>query len=141
MIGHAAMMAEFLPWLEQWLKSTPASAFITLNTWVWSTCESIHFTGLCMLYGSVVLFDLRLLGVAKQVPLAALHRLIPMGVAGFAMNVGTGFMFLAGTPDQYLYNIAFRLKVLCLAIAGINILIFYLFLFRKVRSVAPGEDQ
>ena len=134
------MILEFLRWLEPWLKSMPTSALMTQTTWAWAACESIHFTGLSMLYGSVLLFDLRLLGVAKQVPLGALHRLIPLGVAGFAMNAITGFMFLTGTPGQYLYNLAFHLKVLCLAIAGLNILVFYSFVYRRVQAVPPGHD-
>ena len=46
-------------------------------TWGWPIAEIVHFTGLCLLFGAVALFDLRMLGVARGIRLSALHRLIP----------------------------------------------------------------
>ena len=65
--------------LEIWLKSTTL-AQIMHTWWAWPTAESLHFFGLSLLMGTVGLFDLRLLGFAKQIPLPALHRLIPWGI-------------------------------------------------------------
>ena len=81
-----------------WLESTPVGAFVNDYTWAWPIAESFHFIGLCLLIGTVGLFDLRLLGIGKQIPLSALHRLIPWGIFGFAINVTTGSMFLAAAP-------------------------------------------
>jgi hypothetical protein len=125
--------------LYLWLKSTSLSHFVRTSTWMWQTCESIHFIGLSLLMGTVGLFDLRLLGFAKLVPLRALHRLIPIGVFGFVINALTGICFLAGTPEQYLYNPAFRLKVVFILLAGVNIAVFYSTTFRRCCLVQPGE--
>ncbi|MDO8630255.1 MAG: hypothetical protein Q7R41_07155, partial [Phycisphaerales bacterium] len=89
---------------------------------------------------TVGLFDLRLLGFARRIPMAAFHRLIPIGVGGFLMNVTTGFCFLTGTPDQYFLNRAFQFKLMFLAIAGLNMAAFYLTMFRKVRALDPGDQ-
>jgi hypothetical protein len=43
-------------------------------------------------------------------------------------------MFLTGFPDQYVYNLAFHVKLLFLAIAGLNVLVFYLTTFRRLES-------
>jgi uncharacterized membrane protein len=110
------------------------------KTWAWPAAESIHFIGLSLLIGTVGLFDLRLLGFARSVPLAALHRLVPWGVLGYAMNVMTGMMFLAGAPDQYMYNPAFQMKMLFMSLAGINVLVFYAAVFRKVRAAGYGGN-
>lgn len=72
--------------------------------------------------------------------MAALHRLIPIGVTGFVMNAATGFCFLAGAPDQYLLNGAFQAKVAFFVVAAVNVAGFYLTLFKTVRSVGPGEQ-
>ncbi|MSO84060.1 MAG: hypothetical protein EXQ53_12330 [Acidobacteria bacterium] len=109
-------------------------------SWAWPLCESMHFTGLSLLVGTVGFFDLRLLGFARRAPIAALHRLIPIGVGGFAMNAATGFCFLAGAPDQYFINAAFQIKVAFFLIAGVNVAVFYLTMFRSVREVGPGEQ-
>lgn len=91
----------------------------------WPAIESLHFIALAVLLGTVGLFDLRVLGVAKGIPMQALHRLVPLGVAAFAANIVTGAMFFMSAPDQYMFNPAFRLKVACMAIAGLNVVVFY----------------
>ena len=97
-----------------------------MNTaWGWPAVEIVHFLALAVLLGSVGLFDLRVLGVARAIPIRPLHRLVPFGVAAFAVNVLTGSMFFVSAPDQYMFNPAFRLKAACLAIAGLNVAVFY----------------
>jgi hypothetical protein len=111
-----------------------------MNTaWGWPTIESIHFVALSVLLGSVGLFDLRVLGVAKQIPIPALHRLIPFGVAAFAVNIVTGSMFFMSAPDQYMFNPGFRLKVACMLIAGLNVAVFYGFFARRLRHTTGGD--
>jgi hypothetical protein len=105
---------------------------------VWPLCETLHYLGLSLLLGTVGLFDLRALGMAKGVALQAIHRLIPWGIAGYAVNVLTGIVFFAGHPDQYFYNDAFRFKALFMAVAGINIAMFYgTTMLRDMKTLAP----
>ncbi len=123
-----------------WLESTPVGGFVNDYSWAWPIAESFHFIGLCLLIGTVGLFDLRLLGVGKQIPLTALHRLIPWGIFGFAINVTTGSMFLAAAPFQYLYNESFFFKVTFLTVAGINVAVFYLVFYRKIINLGAGDQ-
>jgi hypothetical protein len=122
-----------------WLESTALHQLPGEYAWLWPASETLHFLGLSMLIGMVGQFDLRLLCMAKSIPVAALHRLIPFGVMGYLPNVMTGIIFLAGTPDQYLYNSAFRFKMLFMALAGLNVLVFYSSVFREVGRLSPGE--
>jgi hypothetical protein len=124
-----------------WLEGTRVSTFMITAHWAWPAVESLHFLGLTLLVGTVGLFDLRLIGVAKSISPAALHRLIPFGVAGFLINVTTGMMFLAGTPDQYLGgNAAFEFKMLFMLLAGLNVGAFYLTSSRNLKALGPGDD-
>jgi hypothetical protein len=100
--------------------------------WAWPIAESLHFLGLCLLVGAIGSFDLRLLGVARRVPIAAMHRLVPWGILGFAINASTGLLFVLTEPDQYIYNPSFHFKVLALAIAGVNAGLFYATSYRQV---------
>ena len=125
---------------QAWIKTTYVSYVMTNVNWAWPISESIHFIGLCLLIGTVGLFDLRMIGLVKRVPLAALHRLIPFGILGYCMNVLTGFTFLAGYPDQYIYNPAFQSKILFMAVAGLNVAVFYLTMYRRVAAAAPGDE-
>jgi hypothetical protein len=99
--------------------------------------ESVHFLGLCLLIGTVGVFDLRMLGVGRGIPLEALHRLVPAGVAGFLVNVLTGLMFFVSAPDQYAYNPAFQIKLLFIFVAGLNMLFFYRTSLAAMRATAP----
>ena len=71
---------------------------IMYSAWGWPVVEIVHFTGLCLLMGTVGMFDLRMLGLVRGLPLAALHRLVPFGVFGFGLSVGSGVMFVTSTP-------------------------------------------
>ena len=133
-------MDSFVVALQAWLKSTTVAHWMVDTRWAWPTVESLHFLGLSMLIGTVGLFDLRLLGIAKRIPITALHRLIPFGIAGFFLNVTTGFSFVAAEADQYLYNPAFQTKMLFMATAGINVLVFYSTMYRRVTPTGPGYD-
>lgn len=108
------------------------------SRWGWPIAEVLHFTGLCLLFGSVGLFDLRLLGVARGVSPKALHRLIPFGLAGFGISAATGALFVATTPEQYLYNPALQLKLALMLLAGVNALLFYAIAARGVWLTADG---
>jgi uncharacterized membrane protein len=110
--------------LLEFSQSTGIYGFMN-SAWGWPIAESLHFVGLCLIIGTVGVFDLRLMGLAKATPLKALHRLVPLGVAGYLLNVTTGIMFLTTAPDQYLFNPAVQTKLLFMLIAGINMLFFY----------------
>jgi len=130
--------------IQHWLLTTLRSVHIVYpimtSRWGWPICESLHFVGLSLLIGTVGMFDMRLLGVAKRIPISALHRLIPWGIGGYFINIVTGSMFLVTAPDQYLYNSSFHLKILFMALAGLNVLMFYSTMFRKVIVLGPGAD-
>ena len=121
--------------------SSDVGLFQLMNSrWAWPICESLHFIGLCLLFGTVGVFDLRMLGVARGVSLAALHRLVPFGVAGFVLNFVTGSMFLLAAPAQYPHNPAFQVKMTAMAIAGLNMAVFYATTARAVRALGPEDS-
>src|SRR5262245_6072792 len=87
--GGDAMLDESLRHLARWLATTQLTGYM-YGRWEWSIAESLHFIGLSLLIGSVGLFDLRLMGLGRQIPFSALHRLIPWGIGGYVLNVLTG---------------------------------------------------
>jgi len=124
-------MQTFQVWLVTTMGGDSFIADMMRMGFVWAIVESIHFLGLCLLVGAIGMFDLRLLGLARRVPIAAVHRLIPWGLFGFAINICTGVMFVLTEPDQYIYNPSFHLKLLFMALAGINAGTFYLTSYRR----------
>ena len=128
--------------LAAWLKTTRVSWAVAGGIpWLWPLGEILHFIGLSMLVGIAGVLDLRILGVAKGLPLAPLQRLMPFAVAGFAINLITGLLFFAGDPFQYIHNYAFWLKMLFVALAGLNVLVFYsLGLSHRINAVGSEGD-
>jgi len=112
--------------------------------WLWPVCETLHFMGMVLLIGTVGLFDLRMLGFAKGLPAEPFKYLIPFGLAGFAVNVVTGVMFLSGNFDAvnaYGLNPAFKWKVAFMALAGLNAVLFYVTgVAKRVDALQAGES-
>ena len=95
---------------------------------------------MALVFGCAVIIDLRLLGVARDLPVAPLRRLLPWGVIGFAINVVTGVGFYAGHPAQY-QSWVFGAKMLFVALAAVNAVWFYASpLGRAVQKMGAGED-
>ena len=112
-----------------------------LSKWWWAFMMDLHFIGLAVLIGTVGLLNLRLLGFAKPLPTAPLHRLIPWGLAGFGVNTLTGILAFIGMPNYSAFDIAFWLKILALLLLGLNAAAFYLSdTFHNVQRLGPGED-
>ena len=114
---------------------------MTYSKWWWTFMMAAHFLGLILIVGTVGLFDIRIMGFLKQLPIAPLHRLLPWGLAGLAVNIVTGLLAFAGRPENYIFSIALWLKILALLLLGLNAAAFYLTdVFGKVENLRAGED-
>lgn len=133
-------MADFQMWLVRMFASVPPIRDLMHTAWAWPVAESIHFISLSLLVGTILVFDLRLLGLARRIPIAALHRLIPFGLFAYGVSLSTGLMFLFAEPDQYIYNPSFHFKVLFMAVAGLNASAFYLTSYRRVTAAGAPFD-
>ncbi len=131
--------------LANLLTATGIHVFVATYDWVWPLCETLHFICMALLIGTIGIVDLRILGVAKGLSIHELEKLVPLGVIAFLVNLTTGLIFVAGNPvggpQEYLGNLSFKLKMLMVAIAGINVLIFYFAgIQRQLAGVAPDGD-
>jgi len=89
--------------------------------------ESIHVWALCLFFGTVVMFDLRLLGwIMRSVPVSeVLKRLLPWTIAGFVIMVISGSLLFFAIPVRSYQNIFFRSKMLLMILAGLNVWLFH----------------
>ena len=131
--------------ISNFLTSGGIDEFVASHDYAWPVGEILHFFGMALLIGTVGLVDARMLGIGKGIPIKSLEKFIPLGVIGFIINLLTGIMFVAGNPvggpQEYLTNLAFQLKMLCVVIAGLNLLAFYaLGVAKKANAVEPGGD-
>jgi hypothetical protein len=101
--------------------------FVSDTPWAWPAAETLHFIGLTLLVGVVLLFNLRMFGVMKRAPAAVFDRFLPWALMGLAVNVATGMLFFVAKPDQYTGNYAFYWKIWLVVAAGANALYFTVF--------------
>ena len=131
--------------LSDFLITLPIADFVATHDWAWPFGETLHFVGMCVLLGTVGVVDLRVLGVAKGIPIKLLEKFIPLGVIAFFVNMVTGFIFIAGNPVggpmEYLANLSLQIKMVIVLIAGINLLVFFVTgLHRKLAAVPADGD-
>ena len=96
------------------------------DLWLYPSVEIVHIVGFTILVGSVVMFDLRVLGISRGISVRALARhLLPWSIAALLLIVPTGLMMFAAHADDFISNRAFLVKMGLLLAAGINAAIFH----------------
>ncbi len=118
-------------WAE-WVAATPVAQAMRDGVWLYPVVEIVHITGFAVLVGAVALFDLRLLGCARALPLRPLAaHLLPWAVASLLLIVPAGLLMFATQPRDFLSNDTFLLKMALLLAAGVNAALFHLGPWRR----------
>jgi hypothetical protein len=126
--------------LVQAIEGGAINTWVLSTYWLWPLLEIIHFIGLSLLLGSMLVVDLRLAGFLRQIDLKSTHRLLPWAVIGFVMNLASGFLFFMGDPGRYSINIGFQIKMVLVLVAGLNVLIFALKVDPLIENWDPHGD-
>lgn len=91
------------------------------STWAYPLVNASHILGIALLVGSIVPLDLRLLGLWRQTPLAALARvLLPMAGIGLALAAVSGGLLFAVKATAYAGSTLFLAKMGLLALGLVN---------------------
>lgn len=125
----------------QWLNDTQFGVAVRESPLLFPLFNAIHILGLCALMGSIAILDLRLLGVIyRDEPVSEVARsVLRVTWVGFAVAVVSGFALLASEATRAYANPAFRWKLVLLALAGLNPLIFHTTIFRRVNEWDTGS--
>jgi len=122
--------------LLEWLQASSWAVFIHKTPWVFTTIEVIHVFAISMVLATITIVDLRLLGLAStKRPFADLSRqVLPFTWAAFVIAVVAGsFLFISRATD-YFVNPVFWIKMVLIAVAGINMMIFEFITVRDVQK-------
>ena len=107
-----------------WISNSPLADWVVGSPFIWPTLESIHFVSLCVLMGSLLIIDLRLIGFFREPCATMVNSLIRLSLLAFAVNLATGVLFFFGYTAKYVGNPAFEIKLLLILAAGLNALFF-----------------
>lgn len=118
------------------LEKSPLGLFIAGSTWAFPTIETFHVLFLVVVVGMIAIVDLRLLGVAsRDRSVSQLSTdVLPPTWGAFAGAVVTGGLLFSSKATHYLIDWSFRFKMILLALAGLNMLIFHVLTYRDVRN-------
>ena len=126
---HPAGPAGWLAWLE----ATGLGQAMRQWLWLYPVVEIVHIVGIVTLVGAAAMFDLRLLGLSRRLPVSAMAaHLLPWARVGLAIVVPTGAMMFIAHATEMAENPAFRLKLLFIAAALANAGAFHRWPFRSV---------
>ena len=117
------------------------SAYIELaiNNVIWFVpWQTVHFFGYTLVFATVLVVCLRILGLFKGMSFPAVHRILPLGVFGVTMNIFTGMLMLLADTSRYVNEPSFWPKMFFLPIGAIAVL--YFSLSDKLWAVKAGDD-
>lgn len=129
-------LGELIQHATQWLSETSLALAISGSAYYFPLLETVHVVGVALVIGTISLVDLRLLGLASRgraVSSVAAHML-PISWTGFAIALISGALMFIANATMYVSNRAFQLKLVVLALAGINMLLFHRLTYRSISA-------
>ena len=120
----------------EWLQRTAVAVSIRDSLYTFPVLESIHVVGLALVFGTIAILDLRLLGVAStDRPVSRLMAdLLKWTWAAFAVTALTGGLMFSTNALVYFHNTFFRAKMILLVLAGLNMLYFHFMTYNTVHK-------
>lgn len=109
------------------LEQSAMGAAMRQSLVLYPAAEILHIIGLAILVGSIVGFDLRLLGLSRALPLAVFARhSVPLAMGGFFLAVPTGLLLFATEATSIAVNPAFQFKLVCILVGLANAALFHI---------------
>lgn len=139
------MFHDFLQWLQDVPGATdgdPSTSWsqqLAGSLHLWAQIEGTHVLSLMLFAGTILLVDLRMLGVAfRNVPYSTLNnKVLPLTIAGFVLVALTGLALFFSNPVHYYHSVWFRAKMIFLLLAAVNIFWFH---YRVQRSQGEWDE-
>lgn len=134
--------------IVQRIEASPLGEWMRTSVKAVPVVEAIHVVAIAIVFGSILVVDLRLLGIGdgRRPYTQVSHEMLGWTWAAFVVAAVTGVMMFAANATTYYENIPFRFKMLALVGAGINMAVFHLVTGRNVdewetRSSAPAGGR
>lgn len=126
--------------LCQWLQDLSFPTEIRESDWLFPSIETVHVLALVLVVGSILMVDLRLLGIVnreRSVRSVTAERL-PVTWSAFLVAAVAGSLLFSSKAVTYYGDFPFRLKLVCLLLAGINMVWFHALTYRRVAEWDRG---
>jgi hypothetical protein len=127
-------MLDFLTAIVNWIDATAFAEEVRISAWLFPALETAHVIAIVLVVGSIVRLDLRLMGlVSTHRPVAEVSdEMLPWTWISFAAATLFGVLLWTSKPMVYFGSAFFDVKLLLMALAGINMLYFHFVTFRSL---------
>jgi hypothetical protein len=126
----------------EWLQNTGLAVYIRDSLFAFPLIESAHVIGLTLVFGTIAIVDLRLLGIASSERsfLRVASEVLKWTWAAFALTAVSGVLMFITNATGYVQNGYFRTKLVLLVLAAINVLVFELTAGRTVEQWSEARS-
>ena len=144
------MLHDFFVWVQHGLGKGAGDTAVSWSEALlgslnfWGLLEGTHLLTVMLFFGTIMIVDLRMLGaIFKTTPFTQISaKVLPYTVVGFIILITTGLLLFIcrpadGEPPIYYHNIFFRVKMLLIILAMINLVVFH---HRAERSQAVWDN-
>jgi hypothetical protein len=108
------------------LESSPLAVAMRHELWLYPIVEIVHISGFVVLVGSIVVFDLRLLGLSRSISARELSRhVLPWTLGALTVIVPSGLLMFMAHATDFVTNRAFQFKLGLILLAAINAALFH----------------
>jgi hypothetical protein len=122
-----------MTYVLEWLEGSGLSLFIRQSAWLYPAIEIVHIAGFAVLVGSAFLFDLRLLGLARKLPVTeCIRHMIFWARMSLIAVLPSGIILFMVDAVSMAANPAFLIKLILIALAGMNATVFHLITVKSV---------
>ncbi|MEN7530993.1 DUF6644 family protein [Cupriavidus sp. DL-D2] len=124
------------------LADAPLAVWLRASPWAYPAAEILHLSGMALLFGAIVVVDLRLAGLGRQLPVTTLLRhALPASMVGFACIVVSGALLFIAHADELITNRAFLIKLVLILLGLLNAAWFHLGPYRRLHGNGAWETQ
>lgn len=122
------------------LDHTPLGEWVQSNEVIFPTLEALHVIAAMLVFGSIAMLDLRLLGLSSRghAVTKVSNEVLPWTWVSFVVAVVTGALMFAGQSEAYLGNREFQIKLVLIVLAGVNLAVFHYFTWSTVQTWGGG---
>lgn len=121
------------------IERLPLAVAMRQDLWLYPAVEIVHIIGFVTLVGSIIVFDLRLLGLSKALPVSLLARhTLPWSIGALLLIVPSGLLMFITHAGDFISNPAFIIKMSLLFCAATNAAVFHAGVFRGVANWDSG---
>jgi hypothetical protein len=100
--------------------------------WLYPSVEIVHIVGIALLFGSIAVLDIRLLGASRSIPVRRLARhVLPWTAASFLLIIPSGLLMFVAHASDFIASPVFAIKMCLILLAGVNAALFHTITMRS----------